>query len=558
MNEMTINFNGQNYIAKYNTQTGYYEVDLEAPQQGGIYNTDITFTDLLGQIYEDTQIIQIWAKEKITVETNTVTMWIFDYKDFEVKDIVEIADYEINVDEETNANSIIKVLKKTTAKSRDLVMIKKNNEVVYWGTIDKIQNEDGKKLYEYTLKYITNIFDEEVALNQNVSDNNIEDGIYRIKSSIDTNKVLDVKDGSMNNNVNVQLWGSNDTEAQKWNIEKQSDGYYSIISLRSGKALDVTNEEFTSGTKLQQYTYDGGNAQKWKIEYIGNSLYEIKSKGNTNLNVDVTNGSSTEGTIMQIFTDNNTSSQRFYLERLKEYIIRNVGIEDFIAKAIEENFTNSQDTFINREYLDVRVKTHTTIQTSVTNVTDGLYNLHTWMTNCTQLYNIMFTFYIENKKLVMEIENKSLNKELIDVNAQPISEYTEVFSTDVVSKVEVLTSTDTYYLYLLNDRTTTTDATNVNRAEGKNERVFTANYEDAEQKALDTIKSNTYNHNITFKYLNRIMKVGTPITIKTKESLIYDTYISSIKLTQNKFIEYTCGNIRIKFIDKLLKERRNK
>ena len=141
MNEMTINFNGQNYIAKYNTQTGYYEVDLEAPQQGGIYNTDITFTDLLGQIYEDTQIIQIWAKEKITVETNTVTMWIFDYKDFEVKDIVEIADYEINVDEETNANSIIKVLKKTTAKSRDLVMIKKNNEVVYWGTIDKIQNE---------------------------------------------------------------------------------------------------------------------------------------------------------------------------------------------------------------------------------------------------------------------------------------------------------------------------------------------------------------------------------------------------------------------------------
>ena len=35
-----------------------------------------------------------------------------------------------------------------------------------------------------------------------------------------------------------------------------------------------------------------------------------------------------------------------------------------------------------------------------------------------------------------------------------------------------------------------------------------------------------------------------------------NTYISAIKLTQNKFIEYTCGNIRIKFIDKLLKERR--
>ena len=170
----------------------------------------------------------------------------------------------------------------------------------------------------------------------------------------------------------------------------------------------------------------------------------------------------------------------------------------------------------------------------------------------------MFTFYIENKKLVIEIENKSLNKELIDVNAQPISNYSEVFETDVVSKVEVLTNTATYYLYLLNDRTTTTDSTNQNRAEGRTERTFTSNFEDAEQKALDIMKSNTYNHNITFNYLDRIMKVGTPITIKTKESLIHDTYISSIKITQNRFVEYTCGNIRIKFIDKLLKERRSK
>ena len=180
------------------------------------------------------------------------------------------------------------------------------------------------------------------------------------------------------------------------------------------------------------------------------------------------------------------------------------------------------------------------------------------MSNCTQLYNIKFTFYIENKKLVIEIENKSLDKELIDVNAQPISSYTEVFDTDIVSKVEVSTNTHTYYLYLLNDRTTTTDAANENRAEGRTERVFTANYEDAEQKALDQITANRYNHNITFKYFNRYIEIGTPIAIKTKESLIYDTYISAIKITQEKFVEYTCGNIRIKFIDKLLKERRNK
>ena len=98
---------------------------------------------------------------------------------------------------------------------------------------------------------------------------------------------------------------------------------------------------------------------------------------------------------------------------------------------------------------------------------------------------------------------------------------------------------------------------NTNRAAGKSVTVYTANYEDAQQMALDQMKSNSYNHNITFAYYNKFIKIGTPIAIKTKESLIYDTYISAIKITQNKFVEYTCGNIRINFIDKLLKERSN-
>lgn len=408
MNEMTINFNGQDYIAEYNEQTGYYEVNLEAPQQGGIYEADITFTDLLGQSYEDTQIVQVWAKEKIKIETNKVFMWIFDYKDFEVKDIVELSDYEINIDEETNANSIIKVLKKTTAKSRDIVMIKKNNKVVYWGIIDNIQNEDGKQLYEYTLKYITNMFEQDIILK---------------------------------------------------------------------------NEE----------------------------------------------------------------------------LIKTTGVEDFISDAITNNFIDNEDTFLNLNYLEIEVKTHTKKQTTVSNVQDNIYNLHTWMTNCTQNYDIVYSFSIVNKKLVITIESKEIDKELIDVNAQPISNYTEVFETDVVAKVTVLTKEEgEYNLYLLNDRTTTTDMNNENRADGKVETVYTEKMEDASQKALDTMKSNSYNHNITFKYLDRFIQVGTPITIKTRESLIYDTYISAIKITQNKFVEYTCGNIRIKFIDKLLKERRSK
>lgn len=412
-NQLTVIFNNQNYIATYNPQSSYYELELQAPDTGGIYTAEISFTDLYEQEYEDSLAIQIWAKEKVKIESNKVFMWIFDFKDFSVKDIVEIADYEINIDEETNANTIINVLKKTTAKSRDIVAIKKNNEVVYWGIVDNIQNTDGQALYEYTLKYITNLFNQNVIL---------ED----------------------------------------------------------------------------------------------------------------------------------------------EEVIKTVGIERFIGNAIKNNFINNTDTFVNLNYLQLNVKTTTKKQTTVSNVQNNIYNLHTWMTNCTQLYDVVYSFTILNKKLVISIEIKEIAKKLVDVNAQAISNYTEVFETDVVSKVTVLydkvnneDQKGQYVLYLLNDRTTTTDMNDENRADGKTATLYTANYEDAQQTALDQMKANAYNHNITFSYYDRYIPVGTPIAIKTKESLIFNTYISAIKITQNKFYDYTCGNIRINFIDKLLKERKN-
>lgn len=413
MGEVVINFNGQNYIATYNSQSGYYETQITAPDIGGIYQAEVTYTDILNTKYTDSKTIQIWAKEEIKIETNKVFMWIFSYEDFSVKDIVEISDYEINIDEETNANSTIRILKKTTAKSRDIIAVKKNNEVIYWGIIDEVQNENGDKVYTFITKYITNLFD---------------------------------------------------------------------------RTIQLENQD----------------------------------------------------------------------------TIRNIGIEDFIGQTITNNYISNTDTFINLSWLQVNVLSHTPKETSVTNVENDIYNLHTWITNCTQNYNVVYSFSIVNKKLVIDIEIINYNKELIDTIAEAVSNYTEVFETDVVSKVSVLYNKKNdvenpgqYTLYLLTDRTTTTNMTNPNRAEGRVETIFTENYEDANQEALNVMKANSYNHNITFDLLDKFIKVGTPIAIKTKESIIFNTYISAITITPKRSYQYICGNIRINFIDKLLKERRN-
>ena len=413
MQDLTIKFNGNNYNAIYNEQTGYYEVDLTAPVAGKVYKADITYTDLLGQTYEDAQMIRVLKEQEEKIKYNKAVMWILDFRDFTLKDIVEVADdYGINIDEETNANTIIKVLKKTRAEAQDIVFIKKDGEILYWGIIDNIQNVDGKELYEYTLKYITNMFDEDVELNYNS---------------------------------------------------------------------------------------------------------EV------------------------------------------EPLIKNTGIEDFLKRTIDDHFITNEDTFINKEYLEVRALTHTKLNTTVNDATDGIYNLHTYMTNCTQNYDIVYNFFIENKKLVMTISKKEIQKKLLNVRAQSIFNYTEVFETKVVSKVVVKTKEEgRLILYLLNDRTTTKNMNDENRVKGSTVRKYTEKMENAEQTALDVFKQNSYSHMVSFNMFGDYIKIGTPIAIKTKDNIILNTYISAVKITKKSYIEYTCGNIRINLIDKLLKERSKK
>ena len=244
-----------------------------------------------------------------------------------------------------------------------------------------------------------------------------------------------------------------------------------------------------------------------------------------------------------------------------ENLISEKGIEDFIAKEIYDNFTNSDDELLNYKWLDVEVKTHTKIQKSV-DTENGIYNFHTFVTNCTQNYNIILDFTYDQGRIKLSIYKQNAEIQLIDTTIPDISNYVEKFETSVTAKVVVKTDTDVQTWYLLSDRTTTQNKSDVNRAIGKVETVYTEKSEDARQTAVNKFKSNTYNHYISFK-INRNsklfdvekMKIGTPLSVRTSNNIILDTYISAIRDDGSNFIEITCGNMRINFIDKILKER---
>lgn len=405
-------FNNKEYELIYNDQSGFYEIELEAPKIGGIYNAEITFKDLLENTENSIKKIQIWAKEKNTDISKETLVYFLSKTDLEIKDVIEFENYEYIIDEETNKNSIFNVIKKVNSENGDIVILQRNGKIDYIGRIKDIQNEDGELKRKITIEYISNIFDRKVILEN-------------------------------------------------------------------------------------------------------------------------------------------------------EKMINENGIEDFIAKEIYNNFTNSDDVLLNIDWLDVEVKTHTKITKSV-NTDNGIYNFHTFITNCSQNYNIILNFSYVNKRIKLTIYKQENEMQLIDTTIPDVSNYVEKFETGVIAKVVVKTDVDIQKWYLLSDRKTTQNKDDKNRAIGDIEVVYTSKSEDAKQTALDKFKSNTYNHYISFK-INRNsklfdidnMNIGTPLSVRTSNNIILDTYISAKKDDGSNFIEITCGNMRIDFIDKILKERNN-
>ena len=317
-------FNNKEYELIYNSQSGFYEIEIEAPEVGGVYNAEVVFEDLLGNIEESNKKIQIWSKEKKANVQKETLVYFLDKSDLEIKDYIEFEDYEYVIDEETNQNTIFNVMKKVNAENGDIVILQRDGKTDYIGKIQDIENEDGELRRKITLKYISNIFDRKII---------------------------------------------------------------------------VENEK----------------------------------------------------------------------------IISSVGIEDFIAKEIYDNFTNSEDNLLNIKWLDVEIKTHTKITKSI-NAENGIYNFHTFVTNCTQNYNIVLEFVYENQRIKLKIYKQDSNVQLIDTTIADISNYVEKFETNIIAKVVVKTNTDIQKWYLLSDRTTTQNKDDKNRAVGEIEKHHEERY----------------------------------------------------------------------------------
>ena len=150
----------------------------------------------------------------------------------------------------------------------------------------------------------------------------LEDGTYFICSSTSTGAVLDVSSGSVSNGANVQIWGNNDSGAQKWTFSRQADGTYTIMNARSHKMLDLTNGRAASGTNVQQWSGWDTRAQRWFVDYRPGG-WKISSAVDSSYVLDINGGNASNGSNVQIWRSNDSGTQRFHLAKtsyVQEYI----------------------------------------------------------------------------------------------------------------------------------------------------------------------------------------------------------------------------------------------
>lgn len=257
-----------------------------------------------------------------------------------------------------------------------------------------------------------------------------------------------------------------------------------------------------------------------------------------------------------------------------EELISATGIEDFIAKAITDNYIDSGDEMLDKKYINVLAVTHTLINAKVS-AENGIYNLKTYLGNAKQYYGIFLDFQISNGTLEIRIYKDDEPEIPIDIEVSDVSDYTETYEVSVLAKLMVrwkipdaedssgniiVGAVEDRTYYLLADRSVTEDGADENRAAGTVDSIYieAETEEEMRQQVTNQFISNEYNHKIAFS-LNKSSRlypyerfyVGRKCRIKTKTGVKTSLVTKSKETSDSGMTGLTFGNLKVTMIEKL-------
>ena len=149
--------------------------------------------------------------------------------------------------------------------------------------------------------------DDLAYMNRNV----LSDGTYAFASKLKTSMKMDVYGAARNDGANVQLWAGNGTNAQKWKVTHDGNGYVTLTSVNSGKALDIYGASTANSANAQQYASNNTYAQKWIVLKNSDGSYTFQSALAENKVLDVSGASTSNGANVQLYSANGTNAQKW-------------------------------------------------------------------------------------------------------------------------------------------------------------------------------------------------------------------------------------------------------
>jgi hypothetical protein len=151
----------------------------------------------------------------------------------------------------------------------------------------------------------------------------IEQGVYRIVSQHNSNRVLFIENSSLDNSAKAVAWTETGTNSQRWRITPDESGdYYYLTNMYSGQNLRRAANA-AKGVGLEQTPPSSAVAQKWAIESAGDTDYYISNASLLNgqkLYLELVNGENldSDGAPLQLWTkdEENLPRRIWKLERV--------------------------------------------------------------------------------------------------------------------------------------------------------------------------------------------------------------------------------------------------
>lgn len=245
-------------------------------------------------------------------------------------------------------------------------------------------------------------------------------------------------------------------------------------------------------------------------------------------------------------------------------IIKEEGIEDFVAAAIKDYFSDSGDSFIDMPYINCNVLTHTKVN-SKPSAEDGIYNLKTYIGNIKEQYGIFLDFEFTKTNVNISIYKKEQSAMKIDTTTTDIVSCNETYKVQVLSKLSViwfntLTQAKTMrYFYLHSDRSVSENANDRIRGTVSTIYIEAETEEEMIEEAKKEFKNNSYSHSIEANIIETSklypineLYVGHEVMIKTAAAGIKESIISEISFTDAAdVIVVKFGILKVTLTDKL-------